>query len=206
MEWNTYTGSEIHSVGHTRSGLVSIPTRSLCAANHLYFLCSLGKHSAAFFLARDGEACTARPGPVAEKGELPRTLSIYATDTRSGRVGEAKYKRRDAKNNMRGCKLRNATSAANANMNAIPSFTRLPSSFYPPPFLLCSPQLGTFRLSQLSGLGLSRFGDLGLPQLGGSVHLSQLGFPQAVSASFSSLADYCGGVDVTTNRSRSRPS
>ena len=71
-------------------------------------------------LARDGGACAARPGLIAEKGEPPRTPSIYATDTWSGRVGEAKYKRRDAKNNMRGCKVRNATATANANMNAMP--------------------------------------------------------------------------------------
>ena len=70
-------------------------------------------------------------------------------------MGEAKYKRRDAKNNMRGCKVRNATATANANMNAMPSCTRLPSSFYPSPLLLRPPQLGTFRLSQLGDLRLS---------------------------------------------------
>lgn len=38
----------------------------------------------------------------------PRTPSIYATDRWSGRVGEAKYKRRDVNNNKTGCKVRNA--------------------------------------------------------------------------------------------------
>ena len=51
----------------------------------------------ASLLARDGGACAARPGLIAEKGEPPRTPSIYATDTWSGRVGEAKYKGRDVK-------------------------------------------------------------------------------------------------------------
>ena len=83
------------------------------------YLCGLGKYSAPSLLARDGGACAARPGLIAEKGEPPRTPSIYATDTWSGRVGEAKYKRRDAKNNMRGCKVRNATATANANMNVM---------------------------------------------------------------------------------------
>ena len=78
--------------------LVSFPTRTfVCAVNDLYFLCDLGKHSAASLLACDGGAGAARPGLVAEKREPPRTPSIYATDTWSGRVGEAKYKRRDAK-------------------------------------------------------------------------------------------------------------
>ena len=89
--------------------LVSNPTRtSVCDANHLHFLYSLSKTSAASLLARDGGACAALPGLVAETGEPPRTSSIYATDTWSGRVGEAKYKRRDANDNKRGCKLRNA--------------------------------------------------------------------------------------------------
>ncbi len=55
-------------------------------------------------LARNGGACAARPGLIAEKGEPPRTPSIYATD----RVGEAKYKRRDENYNKRGCKVQNA--------------------------------------------------------------------------------------------------
>ena len=63
----------------------------------IFLIFGLGKHSAASLLAHDGGACAARPGLVAEKGEPPRTPSIYATDTWSGRVGEAKYKRRDAK-------------------------------------------------------------------------------------------------------------
>ena len=68
--------------------LVSDPTRTLaCAENHLYFLYSLGKTSAASLLARDGGACAARTGLVAEKGEPPRSPSIYATDTWSGRGG-----------------------------------------------------------------------------------------------------------------------
>ena len=75
---------------------------------HLYFLYSLGNLSAATLLARDGGAYAARPNLVAEKGEPPRTPSIYATDTWSGRVGEAKYKRRDANDNKRGCKVQNA--------------------------------------------------------------------------------------------------
>ena len=98
-------------------GLVSNPTRTLaCAANNLYFLCSLGSLSAASLLARDRGACAARPGLVAEKGEPPRTPSIYATDTWSGRVGEAKYKRRDANDNKRGCKVRNAKCEMGARL------------------------------------------------------------------------------------------
>ena len=89
--------------------LISNPTRTLvCAANHLYFLCNLGNLSAASLLARDSGACAAWPGLVAEKGEPPRTPSIYATDTWSGRVGKAKYKRRDANDNKSGCKVQNA--------------------------------------------------------------------------------------------------
>ena len=89
--------------------LVSNTTRTfVCAANHLYSLCTLGNLSAASLLARDGRACTARPGLVAEKGERPRTPSIYATDTWSGRVGEAKCKRRDADDNKGRCKVQNA--------------------------------------------------------------------------------------------------
>ena len=62
--------------------LVSSPSRALvCAVKYLYFLSSLGNLSAASPLARDGGACAARPGLVAEKGEPPRTPSIYATDT-----------------------------------------------------------------------------------------------------------------------------
>ena len=71
-------------------------------------LYSLGNLSAASLLARDGGACDVRPGLVDEKGEPPRTPSIYATDTWSGRMGEAKYKRRDASDDKRGCKVRNA--------------------------------------------------------------------------------------------------
>lgn len=86
--------------------LVSNPTRALvCAAKYLYFLSSLGNLSAASLLARDGGACAARPGLAAEKGGPPRTPSIYTTVTWSGRVGDAKYKRRDANDNKRGCKL-----------------------------------------------------------------------------------------------------
>ena len=115
----------------------------MCAAKYLYFLCSLGNLSAASLLARDGGACAARPGLVAEKGEPPRTPSIYATDTWSGRVGEAKYKRRDANDNKRDvkCEMRNAkcemgVAIAAANVDVMPSCICLPPSLYllsPPP-------------------------------------------------------------------------
>lgn len=86
--------------------VASNPTRAFaCAANHIYFLCSLGNHSAASLLARDDGACAVQLGIVAEKGELPTTPSIYTIDAWSGRVREAKYKRRHAKNNGRGCKM-----------------------------------------------------------------------------------------------------
>ena len=124
--------------------LISNPTRALvCAAKYLHFLCSLGNLSAASLLARDGGACAARPGLVAEKGEPPRTPSIYATDTWSGRVGEAKYKRRDANDNKRDvkCEMRNAkcemgVAIAAANVDVMPSCICLPPSLYllsPPP-------------------------------------------------------------------------
>ena len=121
-----------------------------------YFLCSLGNLSAASLLARDGGACAARPGLVAEKGEPPRTPSIYATDTWSGRVGEAKYKRRDANDNKGGCKVQNAkcemgVAIATANVDAMPSCIHLPPSLYllshppQPPSLLLSSVLSEIR-------------------------------------------------------------
>ena len=55
----------------------------------------LGNLSAASLFARDGGACAPRPGLIAEKGEPPKTPSVYATDTWSGRVWESKYKGRD---------------------------------------------------------------------------------------------------------------
>ena len=56
--------------------LVNNPTRTLvCVVYHLYLLCSLGNLTAASLLARDGGACAARPGLVAEKGEPPTYLS-----------------------------------------------------------------------------------------------------------------------------------
>ena len=71
-------------------------------------------------------ACAVRLGLVAGKGEPPRTPSIYATDTWSGRVGEAKYQRRDANDSKRGCKVQNAkcemgVANATANMDVMPS-------------------------------------------------------------------------------------
>ena len=103
----------------------------MCAANDLYVLCGLGKNSVASLLTCDGGACAARPGLVAEKGEPPRTPSIYATDTWSGRLGEAKYKRRDANYNMSGCKVRNGTATANAKCEC-------DAFLYPFPILLLS--------------------------------------------------------------------
>ena len=132
--------------------LVSKPTRNLaCDANDLYFLCSLGNLSAASFLAHDGRACAARPGLVAEKGEPPRTPSIYATHTWSGRVGEAKYKRCDA-NNKRGCKVRNAKWECDCNCECRCGLDA---------FLYLSP---TFLLSSSSSFPIS----VSLSQLGAS--------------------------------------
>ena len=89
--------------------LVSNATQTLaCAAYPLYFLWILGNLSAASLLARDGGAWRCSIRPSRWKGEPPRTPSIYATDTWIGRVGEAKHKRRDANDNKRGCKVRNA--------------------------------------------------------------------------------------------------
>lgn len=51
-------------------------------------------------------------GLVAGKEEPPRTSSIYATNTWSGRVGEAKYKKRNAKSNKRECFLSHSFDAA----------------------------------------------------------------------------------------------
>ena len=149
---------------HHFGPLVSNPTRTfVCAANCLYFLCSLGNLSAASLLARDGGACAARPGLVAEKGEPPRTPSIYATDTWSGRMGEAKYKRRDANDNKRGCKVkhakcemrgakcevRNGSSDCNCECGCdaflYPSPTFLISSFFPSPTSVSPSQLGALR-------------------------------------------------------------
>lgn len=64
-------------------------------------------------------------------------------------------KSRNAKNDMRGGKVPNAIATANANMNAMPSYARLRSSFYLPPLPLYLSQLGGFRLSHLGDLCLS---------------------------------------------------
>ena len=105
------------------------------------FLCGLGNYSAASLLTRDGGTCAAQPGLIDEPGEPPSTLSIHTTDTWSGRVGEAKYMRREVNNNMRGRrKVQNATATAtaNANINAMHSCTHLSSSSYPIPTLCLS--------------------------------------------------------------------
>ena len=144
--------------------LVSNPTRTfVCAANCLYFLCSLGNLSAASLLARDGEACAARPGLVATAENSLNLCSIYVTDTWSGRVGEAKYKRRDANDNKRGCKVkhakcemrgakcevRNGSSDCNCECGCdaflYPSPTFLISSFFPSPTSVSPSQLGALR-------------------------------------------------------------
>ena len=52
-----------------------------------------------------------------QKKEPFKTLSIYATDIWSEKVKEAKYERRNAKNNIIRCKVENVTTTAYANMN-----------------------------------------------------------------------------------------
>ena len=91
------TGYRVHTSDESWWSLISNLTRTLAyPTNHLYFL---GNLSAASFLARNGGAFAPRPGLVAQKGEPPRTPSIKATDTWNGRVGEVKYKRRNANDN-----------------------------------------------------------------------------------------------------------
>ena len=92
----TVSGSTCNLMAKHLGRLVRISTRTFaCAAHHLYVLCGLGKHSAASLLACDGGACAARPGLIAEKGEgrreIPQSMRLIHG---SGRVGEAKYKRR----------------------------------------------------------------------------------------------------------------
>ena len=126
----------------------------------------------ASLFARDGGACNAWPGLVAQNGEPPRTHSIYATDAGSGWLGIAKYKRRNANNNKRRCKLRNAkcemqsakckvrnaSATADANVDAVPSCTYLPQSFYLLPPLLQPPSLFLSSANSDSQLGTLRDG------------------------------------------------
>ena len=104
--------------------------------------------------------------------ELPQSMRLI-----HGVGGWEKLNRRGAmrNNNMRGCKVRNATATATANAKC-----ECDAFLYPSPILLLYSsssvypfQLGTFRMSQL-----------------GTFRLSQLGVPRVASASLSSWADY----------------
>ena len=67
---------------HYKDKAVGDPTRTfVCAANCFYFLCYWSNLSAAFFLTHDSGAYTAEPGLVTKKGEPPRILSLFTTDT-----------------------------------------------------------------------------------------------------------------------------
>ena len=124
--------------------------------------------------------------------------TIYATDTWSGRVGEAKYKRRDVNDNKRGCKMQNAkcevrsakcevtngSSDCNCDVDVMPSCTHLPTSLYllspppqPPSLLLSSARPAMSEWQRCSAF----------PEPRTAMSEWQL---SSASASFPSLADY----------------
>ncbi len=92
-----------------------------------------------------------------KNGNPPRTPSIYATDTWSGRMGEAKYKSRDANDYKRGSKVQNAkckvqngsaiTCECGCDTFLYPPPTFLISSFSPSPTFVSPSQLGVLRVS-----------------------------------------------------------